>query len=69
MYILDLLHSHLIELRLFGAHAHSGARSKLSLWSLAWNCKVKTHAPLLSAKYKYFYRFLTFTDGEYTCEM
>ncbi len=28
----------------------------------------KAHAPL-TAKWKYFHGFLTFTDGEYTCEM
>ncbi len=39
-----------------------------SLWSLAENRKAKAHA-LLTAKYKYFYGFLTFTDGEYACEI
>ncbi len=58
--------SHFIELCLFGAHARGGARSKLCLWSLAENRKAKTHAPLLTAKLN---GFLTFTDGEYTCEM
>ncbi len=42
--------------------------SEWSLWSLAENLKVKAHA-LLVAKWKYFHGFLTFTDGEYTCEM
>ncbi len=57
-----------IELRLFGVHARGGARSKWSLWSLAENRKAKAHA-LLTAKWKYFHGFLTFTDGEYTCQM
>ncbi len=69
MYILDLLRSHFIELHLFGVHARGGARSKLSLWCLAENRKAKTHAPLLTAKWKYFHGFLIFTDGEYTCDM
>ncbi len=43
-------------------------RTKLSLWSLAENRKSKAHA-LLTAKWTYFHGFLTFTDGEYTCEM
>ncbi len=55
-----------IARRLFGAH--SGARSEWSLWSLAENRKAKAHA-LLTAKWKYFHGFLTFTDGEYTCEL
>ncbi len=53
---------------LFGAHARGGARSELSLWSLAENHKAKAHARL-TAKWTYFHGFLTFTDGEYTCEM
>ncbi len=36
--------------------------------SLAENRKAKAHARL-TAKLKYFHGFLTFTDGEYTCEM
>ncbi len=51
-----------IVLRLFGA------RSERSLWSLAEDRKAKAHA-LLTAKWTYFHGFLTFTDGEYTCEM
>ncbi len=43
-------------------------RSELSLWSLVENRKAKAHA-LLTAKWKYFQGFLTFIDGEYTCEM
>ncbi len=69
MYILEILRSHFIELCLFGTHVHGGARSKWSLWSLAENRKAKAHALLLTAKWKYFYGFLTFTDGEYTCEV
>ncbi len=57
-----------IALGLFGVHAHGGARSEPSLWSLAENLKAKAHA-LLTAKWKYVHGFLTFTDGEYTCEM
>ncbi len=45
-----------------------GARSEWSLWRLAENRKAKAHA-LLTAKWKYFHGFLTFTDGEYTCEL
>ncbi len=53
-----------ISLRsVFGANAHGDARSEPSLWSLAEN-----HARL-TAKWKYFNFFLTFTDGDYTCEM
>ncbi len=52
----------IIALRLFGA------RSEWSLWSLADNLKAEAHA-LLTAKWKYFHDFLTFTDGEYTCDM
>ncbi len=44
------------------------ARSESSLWSLAENLKAEACA-LLTAKWKYFHGFLTFTDGEYTCEM
>ncbi len=68
MYILELLRSYFIELRLFGMHPRGGAHSKRSLWSLAENRKAKAHA-LLTAKWKYFHGFLAFTDGEYTCEM
>ncbi len=58
-----------ISLRsVFGAHAHGGARSELSLWSLVEYRQAKAHA-LLTAKWTYFHGFLTFTDGEYTCEM
>ncbi len=42
--------------------------SEPSLWSLAENLKAEACA-LLTAKWKYFHGFLTFTDGEYTCEM
>ncbi len=52
----------------FGAHARDGASSEPSLWSLAENRKAKAHARL-TAKWKYFHGFLTFTDGEYACEM
>ncbi len=58
-----------ISLRsVFGAHARGGARSEPGLWSLAENRKSKAHARL-TTKWKYFHGFLTFTDGEYTCEM
>ncbi len=67
MYI-ELLRSYFIARRLFGAHAHGGAHSKWRLWSLAENRKAEADA-LLTAKWKYFHGFLTFTDGEYTCEM
>ncbi len=43
-----------IVLCLFGAHSHGGGRSEPSLGSLAENHKME---------------ILTFTDGEYTCEM
>ncbi len=40
-------------------------RSEPSLWSLSENRKAEARA-LLTAKWKYFHVFLTFTDGEYT---
>ncbi len=52
----------------FGEHTRGSARSEPSLWSLAENRKAKAHA-CLTAKLKYFHGFLTFTDGEYTCEI
>ncbi len=42
--------------------------SQPSLWSLTENLKAEAFA-LLTAKWKYFHVFLTFTDGEDTCEM
>ncbi len=57
-----------IAICLFDAHAHGGARSEPILWSLAENLKAEACA-LLTAKWKYFHGFHTFTDGEYTCEM
>ncbi len=53
---------------MFGAHARGSARSELSLWSLAENCKAEARARL-TEKWTCFHGFLTFTDGEYTCEM
>ncbi len=61
MYILVRVIVLLFHCALFGAHASS-------LWSLAENLKTEAHA-LLTAKWTYFHGFLTFTDGEYTCEM
>ncbi len=52
----------------FGAHAWGGVLSEPSLWSLAKNRKAKAHVRL-TAKWKYFHGVLTFTDGEYNCEM
>ncbi len=57
-----------IALCLFGAHVRGGMHSEPSLWSLAENLKPEACAHL-TAKLKYFHGFLTFTDGEYTCEM
>ncbi len=69
MYILVQSYCASISLRcLFGAHASGDACSEPSLWSLAENLKAEAHARL-TAKWKYFHGFLTFTDGEYTCEM
>ncbi len=52
---------------LFHWALRGGACSEPSLWSLAENRKAKPHA-LLTEKLTYFHGFLTFTDGEYTCE-
>ncbi len=57
-----------ISLRSVGAHVRGGACSEPSLCSLAKNLKAEACAHL-TAKWKYFHGFLTFTDGEYTCEM
>ncbi len=56
-----------LSLCLFDAHARGGAHSEPSLWSLAENLKAETFA-LLTAKWKYFHGFLTFTGGEYMLE-
>ncbi len=60
--------SYFIELCLFGAHARSGTRSKWSLWSLAENLKGEGSSTS-DSKMDIFHGFLTFIDGEYTCEM
>ncbi len=39
-------------------------------WSCVFkHCSFKTTGSLVENRNKYFHAFLTFTDGEYTCEM